>query len=438
TYWDLDFPDVGQEENPSDHPELIEEFDQTLDEAVRIRLRADVPVAAYLSGGVDSSMIVAKCKQLYDGPLATFTARIRDRASDESNAAARFAAELGCEHHTVVCDQKTLAHVYPRIVAGADSPVVDPNAGSLYELSRAVRDAGYKVAMTGEGADEALAGYVWMKIHKTIRLAGFRGFKPIAWAIERLYHFEFPQAPRGEFRRINRLLGGLHAQTLVYHGTSTSRWWLLRDELRNQLQEQSAYDQLELPHDRIERWHPLNQSLYLGYKTQLPGLLLNHRGDRTAMANSVETRYPFLDERLIALCARIAPSWKLRRLLRDKFLLRQVASRYLPSKLAYKRKTMFRAPFAGTLLRGDVPYVEQLMSRESLERSPYFVPDRVIKMLEAFRRRSYARPFRLFYEMGLCAVVGTQLWHHLYMGGGLCELPTWQSLALAENSNVNV
>jgi asparagine synthase (glutamine-hydrolysing) len=436
-YWDFDFPDRGDEEDPSQKPELIDEFDAALDEAVRIRLRADVPVAAYLSGGVDSSVIVAKSRKLYGGKLSTFTARIGDSRLDESSVAARFAADMGCEHHTVRCDQQALSSVYPRIVAAADCPVVDTNAGSLYELSRAVREAGFKVALTGEGADEALAGYVWLKIHKAMRVVGWRGFQPIAWGLERLYHFEFPQAPRGEFRRINRVLGGLHAQTLVYHGTSTSRWWLLRDEVRDQIQDETAFDQLELP-ERLQRWHPLNQSLYVGYKTQLPGLLLNHRGDRTAMANSVETRYPFLDERFMQFCARIHPSWKLRGIRGDKHLLRQAATRFLPRKLALRPKAMFRAPFAGTLLTGNVPYVDQLLSRESLERTPYFAPERVAGLLDRFRRGAYFRPLRMFLEMGLCAVVGTQLWHHLYFGGGLCDLPTWQPTSPAESKNVNV
>src|SRR5205085_3827370 len=149
--------------------------------------------------------------------------------------------------HRVGCDARALARVYPRVVAASDSPVVDVNAGSIYELSRAVNHAGYKVVLTGEGADEALAGYVWFKVHKLFRLIGWRHFQVLSWALERLYHFEYRRAPRGEYRRINRVLGGLHAQTLVYHGTSTARWWMLNDDMRNQIQSETAFDQLNLP-----------------------------------------------------------------------------------------------------------------------------------------------------------------------------------------------
>jgi asparagine synthase (glutamine-hydrolysing) len=279
--------------------------------------------------------------------------------------------------------------------------------------------------LSGEGADEALAGYVWFKAHRLIEGIRWNSFQPVVWGIEKLYHYEFPKAPRAEFRRINTLLGGLHAQTLVYHLTSLPRWWLLRDEFIREMDGETAYDQLEFDTSRTSRWHPLNQSLYMGYKTHLPGLLLNHRGDRAAMANSVETRYPFLDESILDLCCRIHPRWKLRCLRRDKYLLRLAAQRLLPKPLAMRRKAMFRAPFGNTLLTGSIPYVRQLLSPESLKRTNYFAASRVAELFDRFRRGAYPPPFRLFYEMSLCAVVGTQLWHHLFLGGGLCELPSW-------------
>lgn len=425
-YWDLDFPDRGQEWDPESPQQLIDEFERTLDAAVQMRLRADVPVAAYLSGGVDSSVIVAKSRRHFNGRFSTFTARVGDRRLDESDASASFAAAQHCDHQTVACDRAALVRAYPAVTRAADCPVVDVNAGSLFELSSAVHQRGYKVVLTGEGADEALAGYVWFKIHKLFRVTRWGQFRPLDWLMDHFYHFEYSRAPRGEYRRINEQLGGLHAQTLVYHGTSTARWWLLRDDVRREIQTETAFDQMNLDTQRIRRWHPLNQSLYLGYKTQLPGLLLNHRGDRVSMANSVEARYPFLDDDVIQLCAHVHPRWKLRGMLGDKFLLRQTAERFLPKDLAQKPKTMFRAPFSDTLLADTNGYASQLLSNESLNRTPYFDARKVRELLHRFQRGQYLRPLRIFYEMGLCAVVATQLWHHLYFDGGLCDLPTDQ------------
>lgn len=424
TYWDFDFPDRGDEDRALGARELVDAFGDALGNAVRRRLRADVEVGAYLSGGVDSVLMLAKCREITGTPMSTFTARIGEPRLDESARAAAVAAELGCRHHTVDCDARTLVGLYPRVVAAADCPVVDPTAGSLHALSGAAHQAGLKAVLTGEGADEALAGYIWFKVHRIMSGLGWAGARPGVWYAENLYHRTFPDAPRGEFRRINAVLGGWHAHTLVYHLTSLPRLWL-RDEWRAAAGGETAYDQLELDSGRVRRWHPLNQSLYMGYKTMLPGLLLNHRGDRAAMANSVETRYPFLDESVIDLCCRIDPRWKLRGLTGDKHLLRLTARRLLPRALAMRPKSMFRAPFANTLLTGTVPYVEQLLGAESLRRTPYFSPGRVEEARRRFRRGACARPLRLVYEMALCAVVGTQLWHHLFLGGGLCDLPSW-------------
>ncbi len=124
----------------------------------------------------------------------------------------------------------------------------------------------------------------------------------------------------------------------------------------------SAYDDLDLTNDRFSRWHPLNQSLYVGYKVMLAGLLLLAKGDRVAMNSSVEARYPLLDDDVIAFCASIAPEYKLHGLT-DKWLLRQVAAQRLPARIANRRKTMFRASRSEAFLdQNRPPWVDQLLA----------------------------------------------------------------------------
>ncbi|MGL5098312.1 MAG: asparagine synthase-related protein, partial [Planctomycetia bacterium] len=167
------------------------------------------------------------------------------------------------------------------------------------------------------------------------------------------------------------------------------------------------------------------------YKVMLPGLLMNHKGDRPGMANSVETRYPFLDEEVVQYCASLNPRWKLRGATMDKHLLRRTAAEMLPKEIAYRRKAMFRAPFAQTFFDRSPAFIDQLLSRESLEKSGYFNADAV----EGSRRNYHAMPAwsmnRMSHDFGLTMVASTQLWHHLYMGGGLCELPAWSPPATA-------
>src|SRR5262249_30710636 len=140
--------------------------------------------------------------------------------------------------------------------------------------------------------------------------------------------------------------------------------------------------------DRIGRWHPLNQSLYVGYKVMLAGLLMVAKGDRIAMNSSVEVRYPFLDDDVIRFCAEIAPEYKLRRLT-EKWLLRRVAARTLPKSMANRPKTMFRASLGKTFIGPQRPaWVDQLLSPESLGATGYFDPG----LVASARRERLSRP----------------------------------------------
>jgi asparagine synthase (glutamine-hydrolysing) len=197
--------------------------------------------------------------------------------------------------------------------------------------------------------------------------------------------------------------------------------------------EHSPYDDLSITNDRIGRWHPLNQSLYVGYKVMLAGLLMVSKGDRISMHNSIETRYPFLDDDVIQFCSQIGTEYKLKRRT-EKWLLRQVAARTLPSQIANRPKTMFRASLAMTFLGPHRPaWVDQLLSPESLARTGYFDPSAVAREVQAQRTRPRITPRRFVYDMGLTSVVATQLWHHLWCGGGLCELPEWTAPQFAGN-----
>jgi asparagine synthase (glutamine-hydrolysing) len=157
----------------------------------------------------------------------------------------------------------------------------------------------------------------------------------------------------------------------------------------------------------------------------LAGLLMISKGDRIAMHSSVEARYPFLDEDVIAFCADLAPEYKLHGMT-EKWILRQVAAKTLPTRIANRPKTMFRASLSKTFLGADrPPWVDQLLDTESLRATGYFDPAAV----ERERRAQLSIPRitarRFVFDVGLTCVVATQLWHHLYCGGGLCDLPTW-------------
>jgi asparagine synthase (glutamine-hydrolysing) len=158
-------------------------------------------------------------------------------------------------------------------------------------------------------------------------------------------------------------------------------------------------------------------------RAHLVGLLLNAKGDRVAMNSSVETRYPFLDEEVVAFLAKVHPKYKFKGL-QDKYLLRRVAERWLPKSIAWRKKAMFRAPFDSFHLDNVPPFVEQLLSAESLAKTGYFNATEVAKWRTGFKKLSSWSLKRVSIEMGLVGVLATQLWHHTFIDGSLCELPT--------------
>ena len=300
---------------------------------------------------------------------------------------------------------------------------MDSSAACLMRLARAVHEQHYKVVLTGEGADEALAGYAWFKTQK-IRDALDWG--PVSLALKGARNLALASiggwAHQPELRGIH---GARTAQQDVYDFMGHARTVLYSSTMWNQIAGYSPYDDLNLTNDRFNRWHPLNQSLYVGYKVMLAGLLLLGKGDRVAMNSSVETRYPLLDDDVIAFCASIAPEYKLHRLT-DKWLLRQVAARTLPPRIANRRKTMFRASRFDAFVGDRRPrWVDQLLSPESLKATGWFDPDAVARERYAQSRFLRITPRRIIMDLSLTCVIATQLWHHIYLGGGLCELPTW-------------
>lgn len=437
-YWDLDFPDQGDEYDPGDTEKLTDEFEAVFRHAVELRLRADVPVVSYLSGGVDSTSVLAMASQIRQSPVKTFTIQIKARGLDETDRAMLASNTVGSDPTIVTCESETLSRAYPQLVEAAEAPVMDTSCSALYSLAAEVRRQGYKVALTGEGADEALAGYPWFKLNRLVNLLDSGSFRP-SNVIRRLAQWwNGAGLPPGQLHRVQKMVGGPHACVDLYGTIGMGRPMFYDPDWYKELGTFVPYEDLDLNLDRMKNWHPLNQSLYLGYKTMLPGLLMNHKGDRPAMHNSVETRYPFLDEDVVAFCSRVHPKYKLRGFRRDKYLLRQYARRMLPATITNRPKAMFRAPFANTFFDSPPAFVNQLLSPESLKKTGYFNAEAVQQHRQNYFRSTWASGRRLIIEMGLTGVMATQLWHHLFLGGGLCELPTWDPNAARSEQPMGV
>jgi asparagine synthase (glutamine-hydrolysing) len=425
TYWEMDFPDWGDEERGNDPKPLVEQFEALLLRAVEHRLRAGVPVVAYLSGGVDSSLVTTMASRLRGHPLPTFTLRIRHPALDEMRKAAFAARHVGTEPVVISCGTPEILDAYPRLIQAAECPVSDTCCAALLLLAQEVHVRGYKVALTGEGADESLAGYPWYKLHKLLGWLDLIPGVPLSqWARRAgLLLTGSPRFTWSYVRRIQQAVGGHHAWLDLYGLISLSKLHFYGPRMREALAEYLPYADLRLKLERLRRWHPLNQSLYLGIRIHLPGLLLSIGGDRVAMHSAVETRYLFLDEEVFAFLARLHPRWKLRGF-RDKYLLRLLAERWLPASIAWRPKAMFRAPFD---IFGTAPapaFVEQLLSAASLRQTGYFDAEAVQHGRRELRWLRPGSAQRFAVELGLAGVAATQLWHHTFLDGTLADLPS--------------
>jgi asparagine synthase (glutamine-hydrolysing) len=427
-YWDLDFPDAGGERRFSRPEDAALELEDLLRRAVRRRFLSERPVCSYLSGGLDSTTILGLATQERGGPVPSFTIGLdRSGPHDERPQAAESARLLGSPLTTVPMTSRDIAGAFPELIRAAEGPVLDTSAVCMVRLAQEVRRRGFVVSLSGEGADEALAGYVWFKLDRLVRRLG----RPVYGAARWLLLSGLAGGGGAHRPPWAATAGARTNQQFPYEMMAQSRERLYARDLWEALAGHSAYDDLNLPADRFARWHPLNQGLYLANKVMLPGMLLAAKGDRAMHNASTEGRFPFLDEEVVAFCAGLDPRLKLRGLT-DKWVLRRLAAKVLPPAIARRPKTMFRAHLSGTFLTPDRPaWVDQLLSPESLRATGLFDAAGVREAREVQLRKPRVSFERYVLDMGLAGVIATQLWHHTYCGGGLADLPTWSPPSVA-------
>ena len=424
-YWEIDFPDAGQETPESSPRVLVDEFERIMLGAVERRLRADVPVVSYLSGGIDSSLVVAMAAKLRGKVVPTFTIQIKDPKLDETSQAAVVSRHVGANPVIVGVGDEEIVNTYPALIRAAEAPVVDTSCTALLLLARAVHQHGYKVALTGEGSDEWLGGYAWYKVHRLMRLFDFLPDVPVSTWLRRgvMRVMGAPEGSKEYLRKIETSIGHHSAFQNIYGIMSQSRFRFYSPAMRDALAEHNPYFHLDANFQRMRQWDIFNQSVYWAGRIHLPGHLLSLKGDRVAMANSVETRYPFLDEEVFNFLARLPPRWKMRGF-QDKYLLRLLGERYLPHEVAWRPKGMFRAPLDSFFRHGVPAYVDELLSVESLKKTGYFDIPAVETWIAAVKKGRLSFRQRSSVELGLVAVTATQLWHHQYIDHSLSALPT--------------
>ncbi|HUH54924.1 MAG TPA: asparagine synthase (glutamine-hydrolyzing) [Rhodanobacter sp.] len=400
-YWDWSFPAAAEQTMAGarrmfgSEEQAAAELRELLIDAVRLRLRADVPVGAYLSGGLDSSGIVALIRRFTDTPVRTFSIAFADSAFDESAEQAAMVRHLGTEHTTMHCSRRDIGMAFPQLIRHTETPILRTAAAPLMLLSGRVRAEGYKVVLTGEGADEVFGGYDIFKEAKVRRFWARQPqsrFRPRL--LGRLYGY-LENSPVGNAAFAQAFFGkGMeHIDRPIFAhaprwATSQHALRFLSADMRASIGDWQPLDGYEqrLPAS-IMSWHPLARDQYVEAKSLLAAYLLPAQGDRVAMANSIEGRFPYLDHRLIEFANRLPPSWKIRGLT-EKYLLRRALDGLLPPDILHRTKQPYRAPDQSSFFFDGKPldYVADLMSSERIRAAGYFDADATGRLFDKCRR----------------------------------------------------
>ena len=351
-YWEPD-PHAAADETSA---QAVERLHEQLLRSVRLRLRADVPVGSYVSGGLDSSVLSTYAKQEFGPSLKTFGIRFADPRYDETTEQHEVARHLGTRHHEILCDGDAIRGALADVVWHCEAPLLRTSPIPMFLLSKLVRDSGTKTVLSGEGADELFAGYTIFKEDQIRRFAARLPASSVRPALlNRIHHYVGDARVRAtpfwqDFFRRNV------ADTAHPFYSHLIRWqnnaWTLRllsPEVQLAADLPATMERLEssLPAG-WQTWDMLLRAQVTEIHSFLSSYLLSSQGDRVAMAHGVEVRYPFLDPDVIDLAMTLPRRHKLLGL-RDKIVLRRLAQRLLPPTVAGRKKKPFRAPIAPVL-----------------------------------------------------------------------------------------
>jgi asparagine synthase (glutamine-hydrolysing) len=416
-FWELSFNNCNTAISLSD---ALERFNELFTNAVRIRLRADVEVAAYLSGGIDSSTTVAYIKDIEPGVLNTFSIGFEDKDFDESKFQEEAVRYLNTNHRAISCTSKDIAEAFPRVVWHSETPLTRTAPTPMMILSKLVRDNNIKVVITGEGSDEILAGY---DIFREAIIRRFWASQPSSSIRPGLLKKIYPDIPhlRNASPNILKMFFGYKLEDTGNPLYSHLLRWNNSNHIKKHFSEHlresvNGYDPLSdlsggLPEYFME-WSPLARAQWLETTVFMSGYLLSSQGDRMAMANSVEGRYPFLDYRVIEFCSSLPDRLKLNGL-NEKYLLKKLMTGRIPDSIVKRPKQPYRAPISSVFMGLDRPgYVDEMLSEKMTRLAGIFSYESVAALLAKVGKAGTASEMD---NMVLAAVISTHLVHNQFI-----------------------
>jgi len=372
-YWDLIYPEGEAGYNGKSEDDFVNELEELFEQSIGLRLRADVPSGLYLSGGLDSSMITMKVKQLVpEIRKEAFSIDFIDSMYSES-----VYQKLIANRSQTNLNQKTFffSDITERLqlsIYHSECPIKETYNTASLSLSEKVRASGLKVVLSGEGADEFFAGYVGYRFDKMREMN------------------TSPEALHPKEQEIRNKLWG---DSSFYYEKNMMEFNEIKKGLYSK-QFSDAFDEVNcLNHpvinkDRLHNRSVLNKRAYIDYKIRLVDHLIADHGDRMAMANSVEVRYPFLDKDLIEFSTKLPSELKLKDFT-EKYILKKMASRFTPKEVFDREKFHFIAPGSPYLIQKNIEYIDDLLSYDLIKRQGYFNPDQIEKLKNTYKQEGF-------------------------------------------------
>jgi len=417
-YWDWSFPDNHQFIN--NEKEALEGLQSLLTESVSSRLQADVPVASLLSGGLDSSSVIAIARDLGHKP-DTYSITFSDsKEHDESSFQAQLLERYPGRHTVTDFKSSSIVNYLEETLWHTEMPLLRMAPGPIRQLSSSINEDGLKVALTGEGADEVLGGY---DLFKETKIRQFWAKQPSSALRPKLLQRLYPYL-NGWLTSSDAYLQSFFKQGLDQPNhplfSHLPRWsttqtcqQFFSEEMRDATKDHDPLAELtnRLP-EAFQDWHWFNKAQYLEAHTLLSTYILPSQSDRMLMANSVEGRYPFLNHKLIEFCNQLHPKLKMRGL-NEKWLLKQLMATRLPPEIINRPKQPYRAPDAAAFAHPrHHDWLNELLSPSNLLDCGYFDPTKVGFLLKKLQNKQIRSQKD---NMALVGIITTQLWHRAFI-----------------------
>ena len=384
-----------------------------------------------MSGGLDSTIITALTNKIRGDRLRTFSIGFTSEDLDESEFQQEAVQFLHTEHRQIQCGYEEIVSVFPDVIWHTEKPILRAAPAPLYLLSKQVREDGFKVVLTGEGADEILGGY---DIYKEAKVRRFWAAQPHssyrAKLLRRLYPYQgnLQRMPDGYLQRFFRVRSEDVGNPLFSH---LPRWELtsrlkmfFSSEVKSELSGRDALEEIlhQLPANYF-RWPGFCQAQYLETAYLLPGYILSSQGDRVALAHGVEARHPFLDYRVVEFAGKLPPRLKMK-VLQEKHILKRAFDHMLPASIAKRPKQPYRAPDGKSFFAGEEPdYICDRLAPKQIAADGIFDSSAVSKLVEKFRT---GQAMGVKDDMAMVGILSTQLVIDRFIrgfkqGGSLCS-----------------